>query len=908
MRILLSLLCCLAAGCPGVSAQNRSRDWKIYVIAHTHADIGFGYLIPEVERVWCQGMDQAIIAAGKGLKWTIEGSLLFDVYRRHRSPEKVAELVRLVKEGKIEIASLYTNIEQENTAPEELVRSTFYANDSLRREFGIESKTALLSDITGITWGLPRVLAGSGTRYLLYAPGTYKELLGQSTLPHLFFYQSQDGSRVLMQLRAGKYQSYDALSGAFLNANAMEKAVPEVLKYYEEMGNKYPYDAILVQVSFDNTNPRVALADNIQTWNSKHASPRVYMATPTEFFHYIEEKYGPKIPTFSGDITSAWTDDPGIYAQATGMKRQAANAVLSAEKFDVLDQMVGTDRRYPNDEIGRAYKDLLIYSDHTYGFNTWGWEHTPLQRSLGRLYSPVWDQYKESWEDKKEYAYRAASTADRLLGDSLEALASKIPSEGRSIAVFNSLSWPRTDVVRIFERGLKLGRRPYELVDSVTGEKVAYQALVDGGDDAYDTIVFVAKDVPSLGYKTFKVVPAAAQPQFPESGVKLSGNVLENEFYRVEMDSATGAVSSIFDKQLRRELVDRRGPDKVNQYLYYSITGGHEEIYQDNQATTHKGRVWTKDFKIATYTPMAARIEPGENGPAMKSLRAEMRMDQGPAPTELIQEVILYPGVKRIDFINRLYKAATLAKEESYYAFPFDVKDFETSCELPGAVSRPGKDQLSGSFTGFSGIQHWADVSNGDYGVAVATREVPAIEFGEIRTHEWTTAYQPSRSAFYFFVMNNTENTNGAQWQGSESWRLGFLELHFAVTSHPKGWREGNVTQFGWEHNAPLMARYIGDSQSGPLPTARASFSEGLPKNVILQTLKQAEDGTGYVVRFYETEGRATEVVWSGLPLKVSQVQVTNLVESTTGNVKVEGGKMRFTIGPWQFVTVRVLR
>lgn len=86
--------------------------------------------------------------------------------------------------------------------------------------------------------------------------------------------------------------------------------------------------------------------------------------------------------------------------------------------------------------------------------------------------------------------------------------------------------------------------------------------------------------------------------------------------------------------------------------------------------------------------------------------------------------------------------------------------------------------------------------------------------------------------------MNNKENTNGAFWQGSESWRLGFLELHFAVTSHRQGWREGSVTQFGWEHNTPLVARYIGVPQAGKLPAARAAFSEGLPKHVISQSLK----------------------------------------------------------------------
>lgn len=932
LRTVLILLGFCALALPLTAADQKwSRDWKIYVVSHTHADIGYTDLIPEVERVWCQGMDQAIAAADKGLKWTLEGSLLFDTYRQHRSPEKVAQLVRLIKEGKIEIASLYTNIEQENAAPEELVRSTFYANDTLRREFGIESKTAILSDITGITWGLPRALAGSGTRYLLFGPGRYKEMLDESTLPQLNYYKSQDGSRVLMLIRTGKYQSYGS-ARMFLDPAAMETGVPELLQYYEGLGDKYPYDAILLQLASDNINPRLNLVENIQTWNTKHPNPHVSMATPSEFFQYIEGKYGPKIPEVSGDITSAWTDDPGIYPQATGMKRQAASDVLSAEKFASIDQMVGSDRPYPKEAIERTYKDLLIYTDHTYGLSTWGWEDGPLLESLGRLYSPAWDTYKESWEEKKEFAYEAGRLSGGLLGDSVEALAAEIPTEGRSIVVFNPLSWPRTDVVRILHRALKAERssnafpmasetpktgdsrrasisNPYEIIDDSTGEKVPYQPLVGdrGGDVRYDTIVFVAKDVPALGYKTYRVVPVSAPPQFPENSVKLHGNVIENEFYRVELSPPTGAVSSILDKELGRELVDQSGADRVNQYLYYSLTGDHEVIYQDDHTNTHLGRIWTKQYNIAIYSPLAANITPGQDGPAMKSLRAEIHMDNGPAPTDIMQEVFLYPGIKRIDFINRLHKAPTLTKEEVYYAFPFNVKNFEIHCELPGAVLRPYTDQLSGSFTGFSGIQNWADASNADYGVAVATREVPAIEFSEIRTNEWTTEYKPTRSAFYFYVMNNKENTNGAQWQGSEWWRMGFLDLHFAITSHAKGSQEGNVTEFGWEHNTPLIARYIGNPQAGKLPAKQASFCEGLPKNVILQSLKQAEDGQGYVARFYETEGRATEVTWSGLPMKARQAQRTDLVERPTDRVKIEGDKMTFSMGPWQLVTIRLL-
>lgn len=921
MTTTLRLLVCLTlAALLSPAAQNTShRQWKIYVITHTHADIGYTDLIPEVERVWCQGMDMAISAAAKGLKWTLEGSLLFDTYTRHRKPERVAELVRLIREGKIEVASLYTNIEQENAGPEELIRANYYANDTIRRRYGVSSKTAMLSDITGLTWGLPRALSGAGVCYLLYGPGAYKELLGESKLPHLFYFQSQDGSRVLTQMRSGKYRDYTQAK-MFLRPEAMEKGVADLISYYESMGSAYPYDAILLQMAFDNVNPQVELVDNINAWNAKHADPKVIMATPREFFDYIESKYSSRIPTYCGDITSAWTDDPGIYGQATGMKRKAVEEILSAEKFAVVDQLLGSDRPYPRRDIDETYKHLLVYTDHTYGIDNWYWEHLVLQRSGGVLDHPEWDYYKEAWEDKKEFAYRAARTSDQLLGNSLEAVASKIPTDGKTIVVFNPLSWARTDAVRILHRALMIGRGGayYNLIDNTTGERVPYQAIL--GDRLQDTIVFIARNVPPLGYKTYRLETVQARPSFPSGALRVEGNMLENEFYRVRLDPVTGGVSSIFDKQLNRELVDQKATEKVNQYIYYSLTGSHEAIYQDNHPRTHLGRIPTSAYNIGIYSPLVAKIEVGQDGPAMKSLVAGIHMKDNPAPSYITQEVILYPGIRRIDFINRIHKQATLTKEEVYYAFPFDVPGFEIASELPGAVFRPHKDQLSGSFTGFAGIQHWADASNANFGVSVATREVPAIEFGEIRTNEWTMEYQPKRPAFFFYIMNNKENTNGALWQGSEDWRLGVFELNFAVTSHSGGWREGGATQFGWEHNTPLVARVIANkvennipgkmatftgSQAGSLPVKEASFSQGLPKNVILQALKLAEDGNGVIARFYETEGRKVSVSWKG-PLTPKTAAICNMVEQPSGPAAVKGGAVEFEIAPWQVVTIRL--
>lgn len=501
---VLLLAASLAAAAEG---PHWSRTWKIYVVAHPHVDMGYTELPAEVKRNWCIQIDRAMAAAPRGFKWTLENSVLFDVYARMRPPERVAELARLAREGKIEIAGLYTSLNSDGAGSEELVRSTFHASEELRRKLGIVPTTAMLSDVAGATWGLPRVLAGAGIQYFAFAPGRYKELFDLVEHPEIFYWKSPDGSKVLTRLGTGPYFFY--ASGAMLRRpQTREREVAEMLRQYEALGKAYPYDAVMLQDADDNAPPPVELLGIVERWNAAHANPRLVLATPSEFFRYVESKYRDRIPELSGDFTSAWADMMSNYAEATGIKRAAASGVVDAEKFAVLAELLHTGFVYPKSRIRSVYEDLLCYTDHTYGISTWLWEHDMLSQSGGSPHAPVWDFYKESWEAKKQYAYRAAEVSGDILGDALERLAAKIPTRGRTIVVFNPLSWPRTDAVRILSRLLKVGAPPYDIVDTITGEKIPYQVL--DGDARYSRITFIAKEVPALGYKTYRVETAAA--------------------------------------------------------------------------------------------------------------------------------------------------------------------------------------------------------------------------------------------------------------------------------------------------------------------------------------------------------------------------------------------------------------
>ena len=127
--------------------------------------------------------------------------------------------------------------------------------------------------------------------------------------------------------------------------------------------------------------------------------------------------------------------------------------------------------------------------------------------------------------------------------------------------VFNSLNWRRDGVVKtaLFEHP--------KLVDSATQREVPLQVLYT--KQKFLHVRFLAKDLLAVGYKCFSIT---YEDQGSPQTVRADDKTVENSFYRITIDENTGAVASIYNKQLRREIVDKVSPYKFGQYLY--VTGG----------------------------------------------------------------------------------------------------------------------------------------------------------------------------------------------------------------------------------------------------------------------------------------------------------------------------------------------
>lgn len=84
--------------------------------------------------------------------------------------------------------------------------------------------------------------------------------------------------------------------------------------------------------------------------------------------------------------------------------------------------------------------------------------------------------------------------------------------------------------------------------------------------------------------------------------------------------------------------------------------------------------------------------------------------------------------------------------------------------------------------------------------------------------------------------------------------------------------RQGGVIPAGYDLNAPALPLAVAAQPAGTLPAAYSQFRVDAP-NVVLETVKKAEDGSGLILRLYESWGTRTRAALA-LPDDAAAVQL----------------------------------
>ncbi|MCX7669520.1 MAG: glycosyl hydrolase-related protein, partial [Anaerolineae bacterium] len=266
--------------------------------------------------------------------------------------------------------------------------------------------------------------------------------------------------------------------------------------------------------------------------------------------------------------------------------------------------------------------------------------------------------------------------------------------------------------------------------------------------------------------------------------------------------------------------------------------------------------------------------------------------------SELRQEIVLTAGSARLDFISwlRWREPRTMLRT----SFPVAIHADEATYEIQfGHIRRPthrnttwdlARDEVAG--------HKWADLSQGDYGVALLND----CKYGhKIKGH--TLDLNLLRSVPYPGPQL-VQDADVAPGEPHHAYTDQADHLFtYALYPHIGNHSEGGVIRAGYELNVPLrvVAAGVGGG-AGPLT---ASFLRVEASNVIVEAVKQAEDGADIIVRLYEAEHKAAHArLCFGFP--VAAAAEVNLMEEEPQPLAVREDAVTLDFRPFEIKTIRV--
>ena len=857
----------------------------VYFYHHTHTDIGYTHAQEEVAEQQAANISRALDfcaqtahrSPASRFAWTVETGWTLARFWERAGKEERARFAAYAQEGRVQITAGYFHLTQ--LAPPELLIRSLATTYDIAARCGVSIDTALSCDINGVNLFYLHLFAQLGVRYLTTAINTGR---GGSPLPEErpggFWWEGPTGDR-LMVWNNEMYQ--------FGNEHLGFPDVPSytALQRYcaqlEERG--YPYDTVVIPVQgyhIDNAMPNIELCDVVEAFNREAGYTRCRLVTLGQALRDLEARYGDQLPVHRGAWPDWWDDGIGSSAYETGLARFAHGDLLTAEKAAAIATALGAPDPVARGELQRMADNLLHYDEHT-----WGWWRS--------VEDPFSVESHVLGQRKALYAGEAAMEGRRYRERAVRALASRVAPadpDAERVIVFNPLAWPRHEVVRhcaIWRNPARVTPGAVRVFDA-QGREVAVRCEIDHYSGCFiwftDLWIEFEVEVPALGYALY-TIQRTDQPVLPLA--ETEGSVIENSYYRVEMDR-TGAVISLLDKELGRELV-AKGPYQLNQLLYETITSS------GGRADTLAPVYPPFDFmpgraELSLSTPIEARICVRRD-PFGVSLISTSSM--GPFRS-IVQEVRLSHMHKRVDFCNRMIKEEVDATEAAYIAFPFALQPTRVQCDISGGVFTPGSEQIPGTATDWYNLQHGVQLSDDELTLTWLCAEAPLVEFGEMKTGKTPSPPLLDNGLLFSYVLNNHWFTNFFARQSGEI--VARYRLLSDRTATPDA-----LGRAGRELLTPLVPVHLGarsardpglELAAGITPVAVGSFARVLTGTAALDTVKQARSGNGWVIRLHETAGRHSAArLWLHWPLPVDAVPCDLLERPLPGrsSIHLEG-------------------
>jgi alpha-mannosidase len=773
-----------------------------------------------------------------------------------RYPEEAVAFKQFVKEGRLHIVGATVTMHDANIpSGESMVRHILYGKTYYRDTLGVDVNVGWALDTFGHCAQMPQILKLAG-----YTSYWFQRGVPDNEVPSEWIWEGIDGSRIPAFYLPRSY----GLMGH--TPDKIDEFVASVKKRFDSLtpwsiGN----DRVGID-SLDVEDPNESVPVMVGEFEKRGDKPfNLRLAGPSDFVNIVNNRTDRRI--LKGELNPIFQ---GAYSSRIELKQKLRNVerlLTTAEKLAAIGNL-----------LGKVTTEEKVWS---------AWEPSLFNQAHDLMAGVMTDHVYEDTMLSYDFSTRLGN---ELVGERLDYLVTQVNTSGEGIplVIFNSLGWKRDDVVETMVGFRKGGIADIQVLDQANRiipveitEAVRYR---DGGLKNAK-IIFIARDIPAFGEAVYHVIPLTSTSELNKGGENSEG-VLENEYYKVKLDTSTGAITSLGVKSNNWEVLDKAGNVVVHQYdggdlweLYENLKGG------SNINMTRKQPVPLEnvDQFSSEYRGERGKVH---RGPVYSEYKlAPHRFGADGAMSFIIRT---YAGIPRIEIRAQIENNEKFVRYQ--VMFPTTIKNGKVIHEIPfGSIERPNGIEFP--------AQNWADYSDGVRGLAVLNRGLP----GNLTSDStmMVSLMRSARIASYGY---------GGGYERGMSSDTGLMmgverEFEYALVPHEGDWKQAKVYRHGLEYNNPLLWRKAA-IHTGKLPKAWGLLEVSKP-NAVITSLKPGKDGTT-ILRLYEASGEATPGITIKSRLKILSANEANLIEDTGNKISVEADSIKFDLKPFEIKTFKL--
>ena len=837
-----------------VEACGPAANVDVTAAGHAHIDVAWLWPVAQTRRKAGRTFHNALRLMDEfsDFHYTQSQPQLYD-YVRSDYPDLFESIKKRVAEGRWEpIGGMWVEADCNITGAEALVRQFVLGRTFFQEQFGLDSPVLWLPDVFGYAWQLPQLIKSAGLEFFFTTKISWNLY---NRLPYdSFWWQGLDGSRVLTHF--SPTPSTEDVHWSTYNALAWPADVFGTWKNYLHSDAAPAGETVPVLMSYGwgdgGGGPTREMVENLAVMSDFPGTPRVGRGRAVDFFEELDRRCGTYLPTWNGELYLEYHQ--GTYTTHGDVKRANRNCETALHDAELLASwatiVAGAD--YPAERLGEAWKLLCLNQFH---------DILP-GSSIAEVYVDA----------AKDHAWIASITA-QIIDDAVDALSSFWHADTRHVSI-NPTAFGgrrRATIPAPATSGATF-------VDARTGSELTQQAI-DGG-----TLVEIEVDgfgVVEIGERQTAAPPQGARSTSPEApgeavgsgrvraSVADDGFVLENAVLRVEL-SEDGEITRLLDKEHRREVVGPSRPGNV----FQAFEDRPIEFDAWNIDLFINDRQWSADpGSSATIV---------EDGPLRASIEFQRRL----GASTIVQRVQLCRDDRRIDFVTSVdwQERHTMLK----VAFPVGVLAQVATYEIQwGNVARSTHTNSSWDWAQHETCAHkWVDLSEGDYGVSLL--------------NDCKYGHDVKADVLRLTLLRSTTSPDADADRGRH-------DFTYSLFPHAEDWRNGTVAA-AYHLNDEVIVRPVMERRTRVDVPAVAPLVAIDQPNVVIETVKRAEDGNGIIVRLYEHHRcRRRVALTAGFP--IAHAERCDLLEQPHADESctLEGNVVGFEITPYQIVTLRLI-